>query len=176
MAEELKDTQAIAEEIQDGGKIVFADDVIATIAFIATSEVEGVAAMSGGVMDGITEKIGGKKNLTKGVKVEVGTEETAVDITLNVKFGYRIREVCEKVQNAVKRQIETMTGLKVVEVNVYVQSVVFEPTETTRAEKRAERERARELRKELEAQEKAKEAETAEDAEAEAAEDAEPEA
>lgn len=109
----------------EAGKIVFADDVIATIAALAISEVEGVAGMSGGMVDGITEKFG-RKNVTKGVKVEVGSEEAAVDISINVKYGYAIQNVCKKLQDAVKNGIESMTGLKVVEVNVFVQSVVFE--------------------------------------------------
>ena len=99
--------------------------------------------------------------MTKGVKVEVGTEEAAIDLSVSVKFGYRIREVCEKVQQAVKSAIETMTGLRVVEVNIFVQSVTFAPTEPTRAEKKAEKEREKQLAKELAAAEKAKEAEAA---------------
>ena len=64
----------------DCGKIIFADDVIATIAALAAADVQGVASMSGGVVEGLTEMLG-KKNLTKGVKVEVGSEEAAVDIS-----------------------------------------------------------------------------------------------
>lgn len=176
MAEEFENTQVTVEETQDSGRIIFADDVIATIASLATSEVEGVATIGGGVMEGFTERLGVKKNLTKGIKVEVGTEEVAVDISVSIKFGFRIREVCEKIQNSVKCQIETMTGLTVVEVNVFVQSVVFESTEPTRAEKRAERERAKELKKELEAQERAKEAAALDEIEAEAVSDNEPRA
>jgi uncharacterized alkaline shock family protein YloU len=80
----------------------------------------------------------GKKNMTKGVKVEVGTEEAAVDVSVIVKYGYKIKDVCEKIQLAVKNAIETMTGLKVVEINVFVQSIAFEPVETPaqKAEKR----------------------------------------
>ena len=113
------------ENIQ-GGKIVFAEDVVATIAFLAASEVEGVHAMIGTTMEGLSEKLG-KKNYTKGVKVEVGTEECACDITIVVKYGYRIQEVAQKVQQEIKNAIETMTGLKVVEVNVNVNGIYFEP-------------------------------------------------
>ena len=113
-------------EINQGGKIVFAEDVVATIAFLAASEVEGVHAMIGTTMEGLSEKLG-KKNYTKGVKVEVGTEECACDITIVVKYGYRIQEVAQKVQQEIKNAIETMTGLKVVEVNVNVNGIYFEP-------------------------------------------------
>lgn len=154
MSEEVKDT-AVATTEADGGRIVFADDVVATIAALAAADVPGVDGMSGGVVDGFTEKLG-RKNVTKGVKVEVGAEEAAVDLSVNVKFGYKIREVCTKVQEAVKNSIETMTGLKVVEVNVYVQAVTFEPTEPTKAEQRAEKKKEADLLKEQKMLEKEK--------------------
>ena len=100
----------------------------------------GVAGMSGGVVEGITEMLG-KKNLTKGVKVEVGSEEAAVDISINVRYGFAIQEVCQNLQNAVKNAIETMTGLRVVEVNVFVQSVVFEKPAEPEKEKKEKKEK-----------------------------------
>lgn len=109
---------------ETGGKVVFAEDVVATIASLAASEVDGVYGMSGSTFEGLGEKLG-KKNYTKGIKVEVGTVECAVDMTLIVKYGYRIQEVCQNVQQAVKNAIENMTGLNVVEVNISVNSVVF---------------------------------------------------
>jgi len=107
------------------GKVVFAEDVIATIAYLAANEVEGIEGMSGTAIEGLTEKLG-RKSYTKGIKIEVGTEECAVDLTVIVKYGYRIQDVCKKVQEAIKTAIETMTGLRVVEVNIMVQSVVLE--------------------------------------------------
>lgn len=152
---EVNETNNAIEEIDtNGGRIIFADEVVATIAALAAADVQGVATLTGGVVEGLTEKLG-KKNVAKGVKVEVGTEEAAVDISVNIKYGFRIREVCENIQNAVKTAIETMTGLRVVEINVYVQSVVFEPTEPTREQKKKEKE----AQKELEAAEKAKQRE-----------------
>lgn len=154
MSEEKTLSTAVAEPADNDGRIIFAEDVVATIAALAAADVEGVAAMSGGVMEGFSEMLG-KKSVTKGVKVEVGTEEAAADLSVNIKYGYRIREVCENIQQAVKTAVETMTGLRVVEVNIFVQSVVFEPTEPSRAEKqkqkeleKAERERQKELEKE----------------------------
>lgn len=107
---------------EQSGKIVYANDVIATIAGLATMEIAGVAGMSGGVTSGIAELLG-MKNLTKGVKVEVGNEEAAIDLFIVVEYGTRLVEVARNVQQNVKRAIETMTGLRVVEVNVNIQGV-----------------------------------------------------
>lgn len=109
----------------DGGKIVFATDVIATIAALAAADVKGVAGMSGGMVEGITEMLG-RKNLTKGVKVEVGSEEAAVDVSVVIQYGFRIQDVCAEIQKAIRNSVETMTGLRVVEVNVFVQAINFE--------------------------------------------------
>ncbi|MBQ1893548.1 MAG: Asp23/Gls24 family envelope stress response protein [Clostridia bacterium] len=120
------DTEVVTDiSVMDNGKVVFAPDVIATIAGLAATEVEGVSGLAGTVIEGISG-IFTKKNLTKGVHVEVGQEEAAVDLSINVKYGFRIQEVCTNVQREVKNAIETMTALRVVEVNVIVQSVTFE--------------------------------------------------
>ena len=124
------------EDIQSG-KVVFADDVVATIAYLAASEVDGVHAMIGTTMEGLTEKLG-KKNYTKGVKVEVGAEECTCDITIVVKYGYRIQAVAQKVQEEIKNAIETMTGLKVVEINVNVNAIYFEPEPKPKIKAKAE--------------------------------------
>ena len=128
MSEEKKTSTEVSKVEAEGGRIIFADEVVATIAALAVSDVDGVSALSGGVVEGITEMLG-KKNVTKGVKVEVGAEEAAVDVSVSIRYGFKIREVCEKIQLAAKNAIETMTGLRVVEVNVFVQSVTFEPSE-----------------------------------------------
>jgi uncharacterized alkaline shock family protein YloU len=97
------------------------------------------------VVEGFTEKLV-KKSLTKGVKVEVGQEEAAIDISVLIQYGFRIRDVCLEIQKATKTAVETMTGLRVVEINVFVQAVVFDQTEPTRAEKRREqRDKAKEI-------------------------------
>ena len=120
----------------DGGRIIFADEVVATIASLAVSDVEGVSSLTGGMVEGISEMLG-KKSMTKGVKVEVGQEEAALDVSVSIRYGYKIKEVCEKIQAAVKSAVETMTGLRVVEVNIFVQSVVFEAGEgSNRAQKK----------------------------------------
>lgn len=110
------------ESNEQHGNVKISNDVVAIIAGVAATEIEGVAGMSGGITGGITEILG-MKNLSKGVKVEVGDEEAAIDIYIIVEYGIKIVEVGEKVQKNVKESVETMTGLNVVDVNVNVQGV-----------------------------------------------------
>ncbi len=107
------------------GSVSFANDVIATIAGLAVMDIEGIAGMTGGVVDGIVELVG-RKNFTKGIKVEAGNKEAAIDAHVVIKYGEKIQEVAEKAQEAVKKAVENMTGLKVIEVNVHVQGIAFE--------------------------------------------------
>ncbi|WP_106768085.1 Asp23/Gls24 family envelope stress response protein [Paenibacillus faecalis] len=109
------------------GQIQIAPEVIEVIAGLATVEVKGVAGMSGGFANGIVELLGGK-NLSKGVTVEVGQREAAVDVSVIVEYGHRLPEVAGEIQRNVKRSIENMTGLTVVEVNVHIHDVHFAKT------------------------------------------------
>ena len=113
----------------DNNEIKIADDVVAVIAGVAVSEVSGVADMAGGFAGGITEVLSGKKNLAKGIKVEVGEKDTKIDVNIIVEYGVRIPDVAFEIQNRVKKAVETMTGLNVVEVNVHVQGVSTESKE-----------------------------------------------
>ena len=117
------------------GSLHIADDVVSIIAGLAATEIEGIAGMSEGLVGGIAEMLG-KKNFSKGVKVEVGEKEAAVDIYIIVKYGVRIPEVALAAQENVKQAIEKMTGLSVVEVNVHVQGVGFPETESKEADVR----------------------------------------
>ncbi len=110
------------------GSIRIANEVVAIIAGLAATEVEGIAGMSGGIVGGIAERLG-RRNLSRGVKVEVGEREAAVDLFVIVDFGVRIPDVAVRVQENVKQAIESMTGLTVVEVNVHVQGVSFPEAE-----------------------------------------------
>ena len=122
----MSENMPVNVEIDNGiGSVTFADDVIAIIAGLAATEVKGVANMLGNMSSSITAMMG-KKDHAKGVKVEVGTEEAAVDLYLVLNYGINIPDVCRAVQENVKKAIETMTGLRVVEVNVHVQGVKFE--------------------------------------------------
>ena len=114
------------------GAIRIADEVVSIIAGLAATEVDGIAGMSGGIAGGIAEMLG-RKNFAKGVKVEVGEKEAAVDLYIIVKYGVRIPDIALVVQENVKQAIETMTGLSVVEVNVHVQGVGF-PEENAKAD------------------------------------------
>jgi len=111
-----------ANENQELGTIKISEEVVSVIAGLAATEVPGVAGMSGGVVNGISEMLG-RKNLGKGVKVEVGEKEVSIDLYLIVDYGVRIPEVAWNVQENVKNAVENMTGLKVVEVNIHVQGV-----------------------------------------------------
>ena len=106
------------------GSIRIADEVVSIIAGLAATEVEGIAGMSGGIAGGIAEMLG-RRNFAKGVKVEVGEKEAAVDLYIIVKYGVRIPDVALAAQENVKQAIENMTGLSVVEVNIHVQGVGF---------------------------------------------------
>ena len=114
----------LEEEIKtenEGNKI--SNDVVAVIAGVAVSEVSGVAGMAGGFAGGISEVLSGKKNLAKGIKVEVMETQAKIDVNIIVEYGSRIPDVAFEIQNRVKKAVESMTGLKVEEVNVHVQGV-----------------------------------------------------
>lgn len=116
--EEVNDKVEVTSET-----IQIADDVVAVIAGKAVSEVNGVAGMSGGFAGGISEVLSGKKNLSKGIKVEVGEKEAKIDVNIIVEYGVRIPDVAFEIQNRVKKAVEAMTGLNVLSVNVHVQGV-----------------------------------------------------
>lgn len=111
----------VEETTSEGIKI--ADDVVAIIAGKAVSEVNGVYGMAGGFAGGITEVLSGKKNLSKGIKVDVDDKQVKIDVNIIVEYGARIPDVAFEIQNRVKKAIETMTGLKVLNINVHVQGV-----------------------------------------------------
>ena len=135
--QEIVDTQ----EVNEAEGIKISNDVIAVIAGVAASEVPGVSAMAGGLTGGLTEALKGKKNLAKGIKVEA-TEQTAkIDVNIIVEYGSRIPDVAFEIQNRVKTSVESMTGLKVNEVNVHVQGV---NTESLNAEQASEDEESTE--------------------------------
>lgn len=114
----------LEEEIKTENEgIQISNDVVAVISGVAVSEVPGVAGMAGGFAGGITEVLSGKKNLAKGIKVEVEGTTAKIDVNIIVEYGSRIPDVAFEIQNRVKKAVESMTGLKVEEVNVHVQGV-----------------------------------------------------
>lgn len=108
--------------INEVGSVKIAPEVVSIIASIAATEVRGVAGMSGGLTDDIAEKFG-MKSSNKGIKVQLGENEVSIDLFLVVEYGVRIPEVAWEVQQNVKKAVETMTGLKVVEANIHIQGI-----------------------------------------------------
>lgn len=123
--EENNENVNLVENIlnEEEDNINIAEEVITTIAGIAVSEISGVAEMAGGIAGGITEVLSGKKNLSKGIKAETDGNNVKIDVNIIVNYGVRIPDVAFDIQNKVKQSVETMTGLKVNEVNVHVQGV-----------------------------------------------------
>ena len=103
--------------------IQISNDVIAVIAGVAVSEVSGLESTVGGFAGGISEVLSGKKNMAKGIKVEKTDGKVKIDVNIIVEYGTRIPDVAFEIQNRVKKAVENMTGINVVEVNVHVQGV-----------------------------------------------------
>ena len=120
--ENIQEEQTTKTENTENG-IEISNDVIAVIAGVAVSEVQGVASMSGGFAGGITEVLSGKKNMAKGIKVDKNENTAKIDVNIIVEYGSRIPDVAFEIQNRVKKSVESMTGFKVEEVNVHVQGV-----------------------------------------------------
>ncbi|RUS48332.1 Asp23/Gls24 family envelope stress response protein [Cohnella sp. AR92] len=113
----------MTDELQQG-LVRISDDVVATIAGLAALETPGVAAMSGGISEGLAKRLSGR-NVQKGVSVEVGQVEAAIDLRVVVQYGIPIHEVGMRLQDNVREAVQNMTGLRVVEVNVKVEGVAF---------------------------------------------------
>ena len=121
MSEEKKNSYSIHEEL-NMGEVQIADEVVAIIAGLAATEVEGVASMAGNITNELVGKLG-MKNLSRGVKVAVQENEVTVELSLNMSYGYSIPKTSAKVQEKVKSAIQSMTGLSVVEVNIHIAGV-----------------------------------------------------
>ena len=121
MSEENRSTQKLYEK-EKIGEVQIADEVVAIIAGLAATEVEGVDSMAGNITNELVGKLG-MKNLSKGVKVDVTEEHVSADLSLNIRYGYNIPSVSEQVQEKVSTAIENMTGLTVLDVNVKIAGV-----------------------------------------------------
>ncbi len=112
------------EEIDtENSGVKISNDVVAVIAGVAVSEVQGVFSMQTSFAGGISEVLSGKKNRSKGIKVEVEGNTAKIDVNIIVEYGARIPDVAYEIQNRVKKAIESMTGLKIDEINVHIQGV-----------------------------------------------------
>ena len=121
MSEENRSTHKLYEK-EKIGEVQIADEVVAIIAGLAATEVDGVDSMAGNITNELVGKLG-MKNLSKGVKVDVTEEHVSVDLSLNIRYGYSIPSVSEQVQEKVSTAIENMTGLTVLDVNVKIAGV-----------------------------------------------------
>ena len=119
MAEDRKGFKIKEDKL---GDVKIADEVVAIIAGLASTEVEGVSSMAGNITNELVSKLG-MKNLSKGIRVDVSDGVVRVDVALNIAYGYAIPDVSAKVQEKVKSAIENMTGLDVSGVNVRIASV-----------------------------------------------------
>lgn len=120
-----QETQEYVVDKKGIGEVKIASDVVAIIASLAANEVDGIHSMAGNITNEIISKLG-KRNLSKGVKVNMEEGTVRIDMTLNMKYGYSILKVSKQVQEKVSQQIENMTGLMVAEVNVRIAGVSLE--------------------------------------------------
>lgn len=124
MAKDERNTYTIQND-ESLGEVKIADEVVAIIAALAATEVEGVSSMAGNITNEVISKLG-IKNLSKGVKVDVLEGVVTVSLALNMKYNYNIMDVTAKVQERVKNAVENMTGLEVADVNIKVAGVEME--------------------------------------------------
>ena len=122
MEKEIDKKNLVLKEDESIGTVQIADDVVAMIASLAATEVDGVSAMAGNVTNELMSKVG-VKSLTKGVKVEVLDKNVTVDLTVTMEYGYNIPATCQAVQQKVKNAIENMTGLTCSDVNIRIAGV-----------------------------------------------------
>lgn len=127
MAKDERNAYTIQNETSMG-EVKIADEVVAIIAALAATEVEGVASMAGNITNELISRLG-MKNLSKGVKVDVLEGVVTVSLALNMKYNYSIVDVSAKVQEKVKNAVENMTGLEVADVNIRVAGVEMENQE-----------------------------------------------
>ena len=127
MAKDERNTYTIQNDASLG-EVKIADEVVAIIAALAATEVDGVASMAGNITNELISRLG-MKNLSKGVKVDVLEGVVTVSLALNLKYNYSIMDVSAKVQERVKNAVENMTGLEVADVNIRVAGVEMEKQE-----------------------------------------------
>lgn len=122
MEKEMERDAYMLKEDEDTGAVSIADDVVAMIASLAATEVEGVGALVGNITNELMSRVGMKK-LTKGVKVSVLNEKVSIDLAITIDYGHNIPETCQNVQKKVKTAIENMTGLEVDVVNIRIAGI-----------------------------------------------------
>ena len=116
------DNSTVLLKEENVGVVQIADDVVAMIASLAATEVQGVNAMAGNITNELMSKVGMKK-LTKGVRVDLQEDGVTVDLAINMDYGYNIPATCQQVQNKVKTAVENLTGLTCNNVNIRIAGV-----------------------------------------------------
>lgn len=127
MEREIERNTYVLQEDDSIGTVKIADDVVAMIAGIAATEIEGVSAMAGNITNELMSKVGVNK-LSKGVKVDVLGNNVTVDLALTMEYGYNIPVTCQTVQEKVKNAVENMTGLNVTDVNIRIAGINMQKT------------------------------------------------
>lgn len=116
------------------GDVKISEEVISTIAGVAATEVDGVVELSGSVVEGLASKLGSKKSKSKGIKVEMSDEGTSVDVYIVINYGTKIPDLAWAIQENVKNNIENITGLTVLKVDVHIEGVIFPKEEPQKPE------------------------------------------
>lgn len=122
MEQESAKNTYLSQEEETFGTVKIADDVVAMIAALAATEVEGVAAMNGTVANELLSKVG-VKGLAKGVRVDIFNKKVKVELAVTMEYGFNIPATCQRVQIKVKNAIENMTGLEVTDVNIRIAGI-----------------------------------------------------
>lgn len=122
MEQEFSKNTFVLQENEEIGSVKIADDVVAMIAALAATEVEGVAAMSGNMTNEFLSRVG-VRNVAKGTRVEVIQKKVKVDLAITIEYGFNIPATCQRVQTKVKNAVENMTGLEVTDVNIRIAGI-----------------------------------------------------
>lgn len=122
MTQESDKNSYVLQDDENLGTVKIADDVVAMIAALAATEVEGVAAMSGNMTNELLSRVG-VKNMAKGTRVEVLQRKVKVDLAITIEYGFNIPATCQRVQTKVKNAVENMTGLEVNDVNIRIAGI-----------------------------------------------------
>ena len=122
MEQEFSKNTFVLQENEEIGSVKIADDVVAMIAALAATEVEGVAALAGNMTNEFLSRVG-VRNAAKGTRVEVIQKKVKVDLAITIEYGFNIPATCQRVQTKVKNAVENMTGLEVTDVNIRIAGI-----------------------------------------------------